>query len=970
MISRKLLGFENLLSYTSMDKDTNGDGVVDGWVAIPDAKAETEYLLDDSAQIINILSTSDIVIPAIESTEFIPVLEKQSYTLSVYLKKDITDGIPSLVIRWFRSDKVEIGVFSRQVTADLAFDRVSATSTAPAGAVFCKVQIVLQCLPEMTGTLWCKSAQFQQGAQTTEYEAVDFFSILNPAETYLTGWQKGTSSKVEGLYSFESPKVSPLMSTNVGCKIRFNTPANSDTVTVTVWVDASRVTSADKLYIWEGYALKATIIGGSPAGFISFPVARGYCGLIFQHLRKSSSNGNGISIDSITISWTEATLNTIALPQSQVVKYLDFEGEPDNYFKVLNKSPGYTYGFSRKVEQRYSGLFSFGVEDLDNDGPAGIDDAGDPRTIPDSQSAGALISFEVPLTAILPKLKFHVLHDAQDKDIGKVSLNGEVIWLGTSGEGWEVVETELAPGRAYELLVEYIKDSNEAEKTDSIYIDDIIVYYNLPQKPFLVIGTAAETVIRTGPTKTVEYTEGFSGAINPYFTMVNPSKLQSGGGPSRYPEAGWVRSSSIFYKDGFSMRAKYESAKTGYDLAMDIIIRVPNGVSSARFEWWNYVDLKRAKTPARGEKYPKLYEEYRIWVNGSIWREFNYASPSLTSSQNLKSQGWACPWGRWWKEVVSLTPGKVYTFSFELQMPSSNSTGYVKGQNHCAIDELRMSWVEKPGDIVTTPPQPLIYLDGRDGMRAIQPVTGIDAPPITFDEYEVHGQKGSVYQSTKVEPRNAELGVRVEASDRLALRGKIQELTNQLIGKPLTLIYQLPEGEQRQLLCRYSQGFEGEESRGNYNGLMKRLSLIFRAFQPMWLGDWKSTSAGISTPNNRAAVTVENMGVSEVWPLIKIYGPGATPQVRLTDSGGKVLGSFSLNYTLSSGRYILVDSRPGQKLVQLDDGTSIYSSLSSSNNELFSIPQGTYGVDVTFSSSTDSNTKLTVDLQPTYWGGF
>src|SRR5690606_20209103 len=102
----KVMSFENLLKNASLGKDTNGDGVVDGWRTFGSASATTSWLFDEEepAQMINISEAADIANAAIEYEEYIPVTEGIEYTFSAFTK--ITGELPEgsgaqLIIMWF-----------------------------------------------------------------------------------------------------------------------------------------------------------------------------------------------------------------------------------------------------------------------------------------------------------------------------------------------------------------------------------------------------------------------------------------------------------------------------------------------------------------------------------------------------------------------------------------------------------------------------------------------------------------------------------------------------------------------------------------------------------------------------------------------------------------------------------------------------------------------------------------------------
>lgn len=981
----KKLGFENLLQYASLGKDSDGDGVVDGWRAFGSASATTSWLFDEEekAQMINIVDTADRSDVAIESEQYIPVTEGLEYTFSAYMR--MKGELPpesggKLIIMWY-DEASPLGLMGSNesgVFVDADYTRHSLTATAPTGALFAKVRIEFHAsIEQISGTLWTKWAQFQEGNTATDYEETDFFTIESPAEDdsgdgHTYGWSITTSGSNRRLSSDE---VSDLNSN--GAYLKFSTPINAGTVTVQMDVDTTELTGTnDSFDLWFGDKLASVTAGLTQT--ISVEVPRGPVGLVLRHFRDSDTVfTNQIHVDNIVVSWDELTSPPPAPtpPTAQKVFILDFESdEYDPFFTVKNTADGYSYGFERVYTDRNSGWYSFGVKETDV--PGDIDEDSPPR-IPGDETAGGSVSFDVPITAIDPNLRFFIKFDGEEGgETGRALLNGEEIWFSQTNNGWEEITVALTPGVHYDLVFEYTKNSFFTEGADTIYVDDIIVSYDIPDKPVIYAATAPTTEIKTTSTSFSVQETFENSTINKFFTVQNPSKLKSGGGPSEYPETGWTRTILEAYQGSYGFRAIYPG--NGEDSAVDFTFKVPHGVKNAKVEWWNFVELERSANIPSGAKYNRLYEEYRIWVNYSLWKDFHYCSPSLTNSVHYtgpESRGdpgndYACPWGRWWKETLNLTPGRTYTLTFELQRDSGDSSD-IHGRNLCVIDNLTVSWTETPGDVITVPPQPLIYFDGRDGFFHLYDRNGAEMAPLSFAEYKVFGVPGSIHQFTQVDPRMIDFSLLITGKNRDEIRQKMRELTTKLSNRPLTLIVVYPEGEERQINCRLAD-ILGRERMGEQGPGWKKVVLSFRAFDPFWYGE-KIVVDGAGPENAGyfpTEVMVKNPGDAETWPIFKLYGPITNPQVQLVDPNNdlNIYAEFKLTgFTIPPGRYVVVDTRPGRKTIILDDGQNLYQYLDPSINQLFSIPPGEYVVDLD-GSSADSNTKIVVEFQPPYWG--
>lgn len=982
----KRLSFENLLPYASMGKDTDGDGVVDGWTKVTDANASASWLFDDTekAQVINVTAATGTAVPAVETTDFISVVADTQYTFSAYIKAEgnLVAGAsgtgPQIEIAWYDSSQVFLSSDVAGVFTDTDLTRQSITATAPSNAAYAKVRIVFRCNDSSAyGTVWGKWAQFQEGTTATDYEETDFFEIINPAgdanDGYTYGWEKTSAKKYDGVYAYKTVASGQYPA----IAFRFRTPPNAENIRMNVWVDGSEMAEGDRLDVYDGGAGIAYVSPGTVGfGQITGNFRRGEVFLMFLLRRATSGVGNAY-IDRFEVVWDEGTANPAPTPPvADRVYSIDFESEEyDSFFRVREQASAYNYGFTRRYDQRNSGFYSFGVKDHDVD--IGYPENGSPPTIPKGEKAAFSFSFKIPISAINPALQLYAFFDAgSNGNTARIIMNGSEVWSTSQRNGWEKLDFPLVSGMQYTVVIEYEKATNsDIVYTDAIYIDDIAVYYNIPDKPLMYVATAPTTEIKTTSTSFSVQETFENTTINKFFTVKNPSKLKSGGGPSQYPETGWTRTSLESYQGGYAYRAIYPG--NGEDSAVDFTFKVPHGVKNAKVEWWNFVELERSKYVPSGAKYNRLYEEYRIWVNYSLWKDFHYCSPSLTNSVHYtgpESKGdpandYACPWGRWWKETLNLTPGRTYTLTFELQRDSGDSSD-IHGRNLCVIDNLTVSWTETPGDVITVPPQPLIYFDGRDGFSHLYDRNGAEMAPLSFAEYKVFGVPGSIHQFTQVEPREVDFPIMIEGESPEDVRQKVRELTSLLGNKPLTLINVDIDGNARMLNCWLS-GITGRESPDEHFNDWKKVVLSFRAFDPFWYGDWVVVDgAGPENEGFPTEVFVNNPGDAEAWPTFKLYGPITDPQVQLVDPNDdlNIYAEFKLTgFTIPSGRYVVVDTRPGRKTIILDDGQNLYQYLDPSINQLFSIPPGEYVVDLD-GSSTDSNTKIVVEFQPPYWG--
>ncbi|MFO7296598.1 MAG: hypothetical protein C0P72_011340, partial [Clostridia bacterium] len=487
----KVMSFENLLKNASLGKDTDGDGVVDGWRTFGSASATTSWLFDEEepAQMINISETADIANAAIEYEEYIPVTEGIEYTFSAYTK--ITGELPEgsgaqLIIMWFdeASPIGLIGADESDIHTSEEFIRHSVSAVAPTGARYAKVRIAFICSSEeASGILWAKWAQFQEGPMT-DYEDTDFFEIINPAgdatDSYTYGWEKVTSKKYDGVYAYKTASEGQYPT----IALRFRTPPNAENIQMFVWVDLSEMAEDDRLVVFDGGAILASAPPG-PIGFsiITEDFRRGEVFLMFQLQRATPGVGHAY-IDKFAVVWDEVEPNPAPeVPQADQVHIIDFESdEYDPFFQVQEKALGYNYGFTRRYEYRNSGFYSFGVKD--EDVSIYYPENGSPPTIPQGEKAGCSFSFRIPISALNPALELYARFDASPNgNTARIFINGNEVWSANERTEWEKLFFPLTAGTHYDVVVEYEKEEESGNRyTDSVYIDDIIVRFDTPKK--------------------------------------------------------------------------------------------------------------------------------------------------------------------------------------------------------------------------------------------------------------------------------------------------------------------------------------------------------------------------------------------------------------------------------------------------------------------------------------------------------
>jgi hypothetical protein len=150
----------------------------------------------------------------------------------------------------------------------------------------------------------------------------------------------------------------------------------------------------------------------------------------------------------------------------------------------------------------------------------------------------------------------------------------------------------------------------------------------------------------------------------------------------------------------------------------------------------------------------------------------------------------------------------------------------------------------------------------------------------------------------------------------------------------------------RQLICVYESGLEAV---AETDRLRIPAVLTFRAAYPYWVdeteseqvvtgeeesffwfpfaGSFAANPIRFGPENTFANLVVSNTGDVEAWPVITVKGP-ATNVEMINETTGL---SWQFTGDVAAGETLIVDTRPGQKLVRLD-GVNEYDRLTEDSN--------------------------------------
>ena len=289
-------------------------------------------------------------------------------------------------------------------------------------------------------------------------------------------------------------------------------------------------------------------------------------------------------------------------------------------------------------------------------------------------------------------------------------------------------------------------------------------------------------------------------------------------------------------------------------------------------------------------------------------------------------------------------------------------------------------------------------LSGEETREVLQGRTGFVMPPAEYSEYVLPLQAGSILRQVQFRARTVTIPLILTQSSRYLL---LQDM------KLLSSAFDPTKGKGRirvaisndsniattyDLNCIYTGGFEGDMSAEGGGLTYSKFVATFRAFDPYWysgesIGYFFGSNPNVSffsgntggyflplhvgsSGNVGSAVSVNNTGDVDSWPVWTIYGPGTNPTFTNATSG-KFL---TLATTLSATEKVVVDTREGVKTVlkytltagtqgssgtYATTGTNLFSSIFAGSS-LWSFPTGTSSITVTMDSGTPGVSSVLV----------
>lgn len=416
---------------------------------------------------------------------------------------------------------------------------------------------------------------------------------------------------------------------------------------------------------------------------------------------------------------------------------------------------------------------------------------------------------------------------------------------------------------------------------------------------------------------------------------------------------------------------------------METTFTIPVGAENAVFEVWCFVHHEINDEVSTNGWYA-IFDYFRVRKNGSVVYQFYwgdqddtrtelanwnpYNPPYVDKGSTTWNSGHGCPWGKWFNLKFSLTPG-TYTFSFAIvRDDGDHDPANIYGTRAHYIEDLKVTYTTRAGEIIIVPGQPLIHFDGSEGYHLLRSVEGAILPPLQHAEYSLPFQPGSVHEYTSVEARDFDMELWIQCLPGESIRDKLRRLASVLANREGALFAEMSDGTVRELPCRLSELEQQENSDTQGIGRFFKTLLTFRVFDPFWYGPLEE----FTTHARYDGEYLSNEGDFETWPIYRIYGPITSPEILLkhpdNPADADYIKKMKLNYKIPADRIVTIDSRPGYKTITLDDGTNLYRYLDGALNQMFSIPPGQWWVDLDGSNYDSDFTKVVIHWREAYWG--
>jgi phage-related protein len=271
-----------------------------------------------------------------------------------------------------------------------------------------------------------------------------------------------------------------------------------------------------------------------------------------------------------------------------------------------------------------------------------------------------------------------------------------------------------------------------------------------------------------------------------------------------------------------------------------------------------------------------------------------------------------------------------------------------------------------------------VALVGSANAEALWAPTGRFMPPIEFVEEETADREGARIRRTKVMPREIAVPVLFTGTTPSDLRQQMRAITRKMypaLGDG-RLVCTAPDGEVREVVCRYRDGLQGDETTNDSGQLTTMGLLVFRAAEdPFWRAQTpteESFTSGtppeffpifplvLAASSLFGDITLTNDGDVEAWPVWTITGHGSGLALTYAATGERL----SMSTVLGDGETIVIDTRPGVKTLTKNDGSNLWPDFDPTGS-LFAFQPGPITVTVYLVDSTEDS-SVAVSFRPRY----
>lgn len=324
--------------------------------------------------------------------------------------------------------------------------------------------------------------------------------------------------------------------------------------------------------------------------------------------------------------------------------------------------------------------------------------------------------------------------------------------------------------------------------------------------------------------------------------------------------------------------------------------------------------------------------------------------------------------------VTGLLPNTTYY----LQATSVDTSGLLMTSGTLTITTPRpagrlITWIEPNGTAHVFDPT------ADPSFRVIQGLKGYGVPPTQWIEDRIPDHDGPLVRNVLYDAREIEVPLLIQSPDYTSLLLKTRALrqwTNVKNGDG-TLQIAEPDGTIRQFTCRLKQGLEGQEGQDTSGSTWRKMLLVFRTTSPTPYANWPSA---LSFSYQQAAAsatwfpifplvlggagifanpTINNPGDVTAEPVWTLAGPMVNPILTNSTTGAKI----SMTTSLLSGQSITIDTRFRIKTVTRNDGTKLFSALSS-DSALWTLVPGLNQISVQASGTDTTNSAVFLSFVP------